>query len=50
MAGGEVCICVSGGGEVLTTIAALLHSREITTVGKIMCMTIIQYTKYEKDF
>ena len=48
---GEVaylCVCVGGG--VLTNTAAGLHTRKITIVCEITCMTIIQYTNNDKAF
>ena len=45
-----VCVCVCVGGGLLTTMAAGLHTKKITTVCEITCMTIIQYTNNDKAF
>ena len=42
----RVLVCVG----TLATTAAGLHTREITIVCEITCMTIIQYTNHEKAF
>ena len=45
---GYVSVCVLLGGGVLTNTTAGLHTRKITIVCEISCMTIIQYPDNKK--